>query len=921
MSSLEVSSFALTAEDVADAAEELAKADCCAEDAWEGFAVAAALTACELERASANAAAAVTASLAPATEGIAHNKAPEETLDEVTTTQSAETQQMLPATDPATASSTSTSKTSSKPGTPMATNEVMSAAAGEAECDVLQQPIQQACELERASANAAAAVTASLAPAAEGIAHSKTPEEATSAETLDEATTTQSAETQQMLPATDPATASSASTSPATRTTTAAAAAKTTTKPATRMASAEIMSAAAGEAECDALQQRIQQAEELGKTVLSRCPHRGLARRILSLYEPPLYSASEVVRQRRAAQWRCVARLLWRFKSTLPFMVLSSLLSMVLGAFSAMRLHYTAAVINIAKDAATSSAGGLPRGRGGVGETIGAMVVSEVIVQLAEFARARMALRGKAKVIQELKVALFAALLRQDLDYLEQCDLWQLRSLIGSCGTTVGQVVDFPATMVEASCRLAAAALALSRQNGRLAAFLTVLLPLRFLLGELLGRLGEWLENQSCLPDFRGQINSCWSALVRPASLRTMRAFAREPIETATFKRFLTVHDRLQERGQMIYRLQQPARALLEHGSEIAALWYGSRLALRGEMDFGELSSALLVAQSAFDGARFAHAAASSVSAHALGPLAQMAALLARRPRIGIDEPPLSAMPDPKAVKWSIKFQDVYFAYPGRQGAWVLQGLSFEASAGEFLGVLGTTGAGKSTILHLLLRFYEPSRGRIFLDGRDICEYNPLWLRQHIGFVSQELVLCKRTVRENLLYGCTPITSGGSSTSRSACLKEPSDDEARAALRLAQCEDTFFNQKTFPNLWHTDVGDSGSDLSGGERQRLAVARALLKRPRLLLLDEATSALDELSQARLQEGIEELRRTEGLTVVCVAHRLSNLANADRLLVLADGRAAEQGTPTELLARPGGVFAEFARAHQASLPGTS
>ncbi|CAK9014252.1 unnamed protein product [Durusdinium trenchii] len=591
---------------------------------------------------------------------------------------------------------------------------------------------------------------------------------------------------------------------------------------------------------------------------------RGRARDVWRLYAEPLASAERILRQRRLEQWRCVARLLWRFKTTLPFVALSSVLSMVLGAFSAMRYHYQASVINLAKEAVTSSSGPA-RAKHGMQEreAIGAMVVSEMILQLAEFARGRLTLRGKTKVVQELKVALFGALLRQDLEYLEQCDLWQLRSLIGSCGTTISQVVDFPATLLEAAVRLFTAVLALGRQNGRLAAFLGVMLPARFLLSQALQHCEERLE-QSALPDFKGQINSCWSCLVQPASLRTMRAFAREPHELKTFTRFLQVHEELQQRKILIFRLMQPLQALLEHALEIGTLWYGGRLALRGDMDFGELSSAVLVATGAFDGARFAQAAAANVSRQALGPLAQMAQLLARRPRIGRWD-----------LDWSgAETDQVTFSYQQR-GVEVLKGLSFQVREGEFLGplvggsqwfwgwspeqakqshcqdgILGTTGSGKSTVLSLMLRLYEPTSGRILLDGREIKDYNPLWLRYHIGFVSQDLVLCNRTVRENLLYGVAEAA------------EVVGDAAAKEALRVAQCEETFFNTEAFPNLWHTDVGVGGSDLSGGEKQRLAVARAIVKKPKLLILDEATSALDEISQARLQDEIEKLRKEDG-----------------------------------------------------------
>ena len=217
-----------------------------------------------------------------------------------------------------------------------------------------------------------------------------------------------------------------------------------------------------GEAECDVLQRRAREARDLEETISKRCPHR-LSKAIQRLYSQELAAAESMVRFRRLAQWQCVAGLVWRLKSTLPFVALSSLLSMVLGAFSSMRLHYQAAVINLAKDAVTASTGSSKtRPPASIGQTVGAMVVSELIIQLAEFARGRLSLQGKSKVIQELKVALFGALLRQDLEYLEQCDLLQLRSLIGSCGSTISQVVDFPATAVEASVRLGTVVLALS---------------------------------------------------------------------------------------------------------------------------------------------------------------------------------------------------------------------------------------------------------------------------------------------------------------------------------------------------------------------------------------------------------------------------------------------------------------------------
>jgi len=278
------------------------------------------------------------------------------------------------------------------------------------------------------------------------------------------------------------------------------------------------------------------------------------------------------------------------------------------------------------------------------------------------------------------------------------------------------------------------------------------------------------------------------------------------------------------------------------------------------------------------------------------------------------DWPPMSSMPE--TVQWNVEFRGVSFQYPTRPGALILRNLSFVANEGEFLGIVGETGVGKTTIFALLLRLYEPTEGQILLVGRDLREYNPLWLRNNIGYVSQDLVLSQKTIRENLVYGCTGCLPGGVGA------PEPSDEEARAALHIAQCEDTFLESpNAFPHHWHTEVGDGGSSLSGGERQRLGLARAILKKPRLLLLDEATSALDEISQSRLQAALEELRDLqaahEKLTVICIAHRLSNLVRADRVIAVRGGTCVESGTTRELLASSSGVFKDMHQLHSKSI----
>ncbi len=227
-----------------------------------------------------------------------------------------------------------------------------------------------------------------------------------------------------------------------------------------------------------------------------------------------------------------------------------------------------------------------------------------------------------------------------------------------------------------------------------------------------------------------------------------------------------------------------------------------------------------------------------------------------------------------------IRYEDVRFAYGN--GAAVLHGVSFAVRRGEVVALVGASGAGKSTTLDLLARFYDPVSGRLTIDGIDLRDASLASLRGQLGIVTQETILFHDTVRANIAYG----------------LAGTSDDDVERAARAAHAHD--FVSK-LPEGYETVVGDRGLRLSGGERQRLAIARALLRNPPILLLDEATSALDTESERLVQDALERLMRER--TVLVIAHRLSTVQHADRILVFEDGRIVEHGTHAELLARGG------------------
>ncbi|MEZ3145687.1 ABC transporter ATP-binding protein [Halobaculum sp. MBLA0143] len=244
----------------------------------------------------------------------------------------------------------------------------------------------------------------------------------------------------------------------------------------------------------------------------------------------------------------------------------------------------------------------------------------------------------------------------------------------------------------------------------------------------------------------------------------------------------------------------------------------------------------------------------------------------------------------PTTVDGTVAFEDVTFSYPGESQP-ALEGVDFTASAGEYVGLVGPTGAGKSTVLRLLFRFYRPDEGTIRVDGTDVAELSTDRLREAVGYVGQESTLLDGTVRENIAYGDHDAT----------------DAEIRSAAERANAHGFVTD---LDDGYDTEVGERGVKLSGGQRQRIAIARAIVRDPEILLLDEATSHVDNRTELYIQEGLAEL--IEGRTTVAVAHRLSTIRDADTILVFEDGQIRERGAHETLLAA-GGLYADLWRLH--------
>jgi ABC-type multidrug transport system fused ATPase/permease subunit len=313
-------------------------------------------------------------------------------------------------------------------------------------------------------------------------------------------------------------------------------------------------------------------------------------------------------------------------------------------------------------------------------------------------------------------------------------------------------------------------------------------------------------------------------------------------------------------------------------GAIVIVLWYGVILAINKEISVGDLLSFLLY--STFVGAAF-------------GGIAELYATLQKTAGAServfeiLDEQmeDLNFEAPPITINGAVEFKNAQFTYPSRTELQVLNNMSFSAKAGERVAIVGSSGAGKSTIAQLLLRFYNLNNGELLIDGKPSTSYDLHALRNNMAIVPQDVILFGGTIRENIAYGKPNAT----------------DFEINQAAQRANATEFI---SSFTEGLATVVGERGVKLSGGQRQRIAIARALLKDPRILLLDEATSALDSEIERVVQAALDELMK--GRTSIIIAHRLSTIRDADKIIVLDKGQVVEQGTHTELMQIENGFY---------------
>ncbi|HUF51721.1 MAG TPA: ABC transporter ATP-binding protein [Longimicrobiales bacterium] len=511
-----------------------------------------------------------------------------------------------------------------------------------------------------------------------------------------------------------------------------------------------------------------------------------------------------------------------------------------------------------------------------------------LLKNVVDFIQSVLVVRLEQSIVRDLRNEVYRHLVELDLRFFHRTragqiiarltsDVDQLRILLTKnlfkLLTSVFQVIISIAIMVAISWQLTLVAL--------------VALPALFgMWSRFLRRLRR---GDRTVLNLGGEVTSHLQETVN--GIRQVKAAAGEPYEVQRFARLTKDYFKAFVRTERVRALAGPMSEMVGALGTVLLLWYGAHMVLvQGSIDAAAFLGFLAISLKMYAPAKWLSKFPSTVGPALVG--AERIFEFLDTPIDMVDRP---GVRDFAGVRDAVRFDDVTFGYS--DDAPVLRNVSLEARRGAVVALVGPSGAGKTTLVDLVARFYDPTAGRITVDGVDLRDYNLKSLRRHLGVVTQETVLFHDTVRANIAYALPDAAQGAV------------EDAARAANAHE-----FIMQ--LPQGYDTVLGERGTRLSGGQRQRIAIARAILRDPPILIFDEATSALDSESERLVQEAIVHL--LEGRTVFVIAHRLSTILNADQILVLDRGEVVQRGTHAELLAQ-GGLYRKLYRLqHDQRLP---
>jgi ABC-type multidrug transport system fused ATPase/permease subunit len=483
------------------------------------------------------------------------------------------------------------------------------------------------------------------------------------------------------------------------------------------------------------------------------------------------------------------------------------------------------------------------------------------------------------RVLADIRVAVFAHVQRLDLGFFERTPAGVVISrLTNDIEAMNSMVTDGPTTLLQNTLTLIGSAVVLLVLDWRLALATLTVFPAMAIGTAIFRRYSgrAYRRTRERMGDVTANLQEDISGV------RVVQAFRRED---ANYRRFLGVNDRYRAANVQTVNaaaIYFPFVSLLSAVATAVVLGYGGLLVFHGQLSPGALFAFIGLLSNFFDPVQQLSQFYQTMLA-AMAALDKIVEVLDTEPAMA-DAPGARPLPQ---IAGEVEFADVHFAY-SQSSTEVLHGVSFRAEPGQTVALVGHTGAGKSTVVKLLARFYDPTSGRVLIDGTDVRDVTAHSLRSQLGIVPQESFLFSGSVRANIAFG-----------------RPQASDEQVVAAAEAVGADAFI--RALPDGYDTEIQERGARLSIGQRQLVAFARALLADPRILILDEATSSVDIPTEARIEEALETL--LHGRTAFVVAHRLSTIRRADVIVVLEHGRVIEAGTHRQLIERRGRYFALY------------
>ncbi|KAL1311985.1 hypothetical protein HN51_038637 [Arachis hypogaea] len=515
---------------------------------------------------------------------------------------------------------------------------------------------------------------------------------------------------------------------------------------------------------------------------------------------------------------------------------------------------------------------------------VGLAVITIPIYLLQHYFYTLMGERLTARV----RLLMFSAILTNEIAWfdMDENNTGSITAMLAADATLVRSALADRISTIVQNVALTATAFAIAfTLSWKLTCVVVACLPLL---------IGASITEQLFLKGFGGDYSHAYSraiSLAREAiaNILTVAAFGAEDRISIQFSCELNKPNKQALLRGHISGIGYGVTQLFAFCSYALGLWYASLLIKQKDSNFGDVMKSFMI---------LIITALAIAETLALTPdivkgsqaLGSVFSILQRKTAISPDNPNSKMVTD---IKGDIEFRNVCFNYPMRPDIPIFQNLNLKVSAGKSLAVVGQSGSGKSTVISLVMRFYDPISGSVLIDESDIRSLNLRSLRLRIGLVQQEPALFSTTLYENIKYGT----------------EEASEIEVMKAARAANAHE-FISR--MPDGYRTQVGERGVQLSGGQKQRVAIARAILKNPSILLLDEATSALDTVSERLVQEALDKLM--EGRTTILVAHRLSTVRDANNIAVLQNGRVAEMGSHQRLISKPGSIYKQLVSLQQ-------